>query len=156
MQVSYDQGFEGLAPRGNMAIPGLRFEAGFLDLERKGFYTSAYRISGGFAQAGPLWSFPAFNSKWGSIVVAGLPGAGYFEAFNRDVSGKKSGVHFTCTALAGYEYSFRHFSVAVHVRYLYILDRADPYHGIGGSVGFTYRLWDEPLLKKLDVGRKMP
>jgi hypothetical protein len=146
-QLSYDQGFEGLAPKGNMALPGIRFEAGFLDLERKGFFTSPYRISGFFAQAGPLWTFPAINNRWGSIVVAGLPGAGYLEAFNRDVSGKKSNIHFTLTALAGYEYSFQHVSVAVHARYLYIMDGANPYHGIGGSVGFTYRLWDSRLLK---------
>jgi hypothetical protein len=147
LQLSYDQGFEGFAPKGNMAIPGIRFEAGFLDLERKGFYTSPYRISGFFAQAGPLWTFPAINNRWGSIVVAALPGAGYLEAFNRDVSEKKSNLHFTLTALAGYEYTFQHVSVAVHARYLYIMDGENPYHGIGGSVGFTYRLWDARLLK---------
>lgn len=147
MQISYDQGFEGLAPKGNMAIPGIRFEAGFLDLERKGFYTSPYGISGFFAQAGPIWTFPAINNRWGSIVAAVLPGAGYLEAFNRDVSEKKSNVHFTLTALAGYEYTFQQVSVAVHARYLYIMDGANPYHGIGGSVGFTYRLWDARLLK---------
>jgi hypothetical protein len=147
MFITFDQGFEGPLRKGNMALPGLRIEAGFLDLERKGLYTSAYRVSGFVAQAGPFWAFPALENKWGSIVAGALPGFGWLEAYNRDVSGKRSGPHFTLTALAGYEYSFRPVSIAVNVRYLFIMDGKHPYHGIGGSVGFTYRLWNERLLK---------
>jgi len=147
LQVTYDQGLEGLFRKGHMGIPGIRFEAGYLDFERAVFCKSNQRLTGYFAQAGPAWLVPAYKNSWGSLLLAGLPGAGYFDAINRDLPRRRSGVHFLMTLLAGYEYHVKEFSLSAQVRYMYIMDSGLPVHAVGGSVGFSYRLWSSPILK---------
>lgn len=147
VQLTYDQGLEGLFRKGHMGIPGIRFEAGYLDFERTVFCKSPQSVTGFFAQAGPAWLLPAYGNSWGSFLLAGLPGAGYFDAINRDIPRRRSGVHFMATLLAGYEYTIGEFSLSAQVRYMYIMDSGMPLHAVGGSVGFSYRLWSSPVLK---------
>lgn len=147
IQLTYDQGLEGLFHKGHMGIPGIRVEAGYLDFERSVFCKSPQSLTGYFAQAGPAWLVPAYKNGWGSILLAGLPGAGWFDAINRDIPRSRSGVHFLLTLLAGYEYHVKEFSLSAQVRYLYVMDSGLPVHAVGGSVGFSYRLWSAPIIK---------
>ncbi len=147
IQLIYDQGLEGLFRKGHMGIPGVRFEAGYLDFERAVFCKSPRSLTGYFAQAGPAWMVPAYKNRWGSILLAGLAGAGWFDAVNRDIPRRQSGAHFLLTLLVGYEYEIKEFSLTAQVRYMYIMDSGMPLHAVGGSVGFSYRLWSSPVLK---------
>jgi hypothetical protein len=140
-QLTYDQGLEGIIPVTNMLIPGIRFETGFIDFEKKILSISTLRISGYFAQAGPMWTIPSIENSWGCVVLAWLPGIGYLEAVNKTARAKSAGTHFMFTLFAGYEYSVSMVSVFAHFRYTYIMDSAVPLNGIGGDLGVAFKLW---------------
>ncbi|MBN1497732.1 MAG: hypothetical protein JXA07_13235 [Spirochaetes bacterium] len=139
--LSYDQGLDRLIGKHHMAMPGLRIEAGVIDFERKFFFKSSRRLSGYFALAGPMWAFPSLDNRWGCIVLAALPGAGYYHIVNEDSSARSNGFHFSCAGLIGYEYSLNIISLFVHFRYIYILDKDIKFNGIGCSMGCAFRLW---------------
>lgn len=139
--LTYDQGLERLIGKRHMAIPGVRIEAGVIDFERKFFFKSSRRLSGFSLMAGPIWALPSLDNTWGAIVIAALPGAGYYHIINEDSSSKRKGVHFSCAGIVGYEYSFKIIALFIHFRYIYILDKDIAFNGIGGAAGITFRLW---------------
>jgi hypothetical protein len=141
INLVYDQGLDRIIGKRHMAMPGLRVEAGVIDFERQFFFKSSRRLSGYFALAGPMWVLPSFDSKWGCIIIAALPGAGYFTIINKDSSASSKGFHFSCAGILGYEYSFKVVALFIHFRYVYILDQDVTFNGIGGSAGVTFRLW---------------
>lgn len=139
--LAYDQGLDRIIGKRHMAMPGLRIEAGVIDFERKFFFKSSRRLSGYFALAGPMWAFPSPENSWGCVVVAALPGAGYYYIINDDSEARSTDFHFSCAGIVGYEYSFKIVALFIHFRYIYILDQDIAFNGIGGSAGVTFRLW---------------
>ncbi|MBN2159175.1 MAG: hypothetical protein JW807_07250 [Spirochaetes bacterium] len=139
--LMYDQGLDLMIGKRHMAMPGLRVEAGVIDFERKFFFKSSRRLSGYFLLAGPLWALPSLDNSWGCVVLAALPGAGYYYITNDDSASRSNDFHFTCAGIVGYEYSFKVVSLFIHFRYIYILDQDIAFNGIGGSAGIAFRLW---------------
>ena len=140
-QLTYDQGLDALIKKRNPAMPGIRFEIGYIDFEKIFLFKSSQRISGYIAQAGPMWAFPSLTSPRGCFVLAALPGAGYFDIINKDASTRSRGFHFSAIGIIGYEYSFEVISLFIHLRYMYIYDKNIVFHAVGGSLGFACRLW---------------
>jgi len=137
----YDQGLDALIKKRNPGMPGIRFEIGYIDFEKTFLFTSSQRISGYIAHAGPMWALPSLTNSWGCFVLAALPGAGYFDIINKDTSTRSRNFHITAIGLFGYEYSFKVISLFVHLRYMYIYDQNVMFHAVGGSMGFSCRLW---------------
>jgi hypothetical protein len=141
LHLTYDQGLDSWIKKRNPGMPGIRFEIGYIDYERNFLLKSSQRISGYIAHAGPMWAFPSLTSSWGCIVLAALPGAGYFDIVNKDTSSRSTNFHFSAIGLIGYEYSFNVISLFIHIRYMYIYDQNVAFHAVGGSMGFSCRLW---------------
>jgi hypothetical protein len=139
--LSYDQGLDSIIKKRHMAMPGLRFELGYVDYEKMFLFKSSLRISGYLAQAGPVWAFPSLTNSWGCFVLSTLAGAGYLDIINREASARSRDFHIIAAGIFGYEYSFEIVSLFIHIRYMYIYDQSIVFHAFGGSMGFACRLW---------------